>query len=230
MRFKAIFMDNDGTLMDFKAAEANALRSVLAMLKIDSPDAEEVYSRVNDQCWKDFEKGIITQEELRLRRFRKLLEYFHCASDQAATAHAAEVYVEALAQERILLPGALDAVKQIAEKLPVFILTNGISYVQHGRIDHSPLAPYLTGLLISTEIGAPKPAPDMYYRALEMAGVQPHEALMIGDSLTSDIQGAINAGVPACWYNPKHAQKPAGMKIDFEIDRIEQMAEISLME
>lgn len=230
MRFKAIFMDNDGTLMDFKAAEANALRTVLTLLKIDSPDAEAVYSRINDQCWKDFEKGVITQEELRLRRFRELLEHFHCASDPATTAHAAEAYVEALAQQRILLPGALDAVKKIADKLPVFILTNGISYVQHGRIDHSPLAPYLAGLLISTEIGAPKPAPDMYVKALEMAGVYPHEALMIGDSLSSDIQGAINAGVSACWYNPAHKPKPADMKIDFEIDRMEQMAEISLME
>jgi len=230
MRFKAIFMDNDGTLMDFKAAEANALRSVLAMLKIDSPDAEAVYSRINDECWKDFEKGIITQEELRLRRFRELLEHFHCASDQETTAHAAEAYVEALSQQRMLLPGALDTVKRIAEKLPVFILTNGISYVQHGRIDRSPLAPYLSGLLISSEIGAPKPAPDMYIKALETAGIQPHEALMIGDSLSSDIRGAINAGIPACWYNPKHSPVPDGWDIDFVIERMEQMADIALME
>ena len=223
-------MDNDGTLMDFKAAEANALGSVLHMLKIESPDAEAVYSEINGRCWQDFEKGIITQEELRLRRFRELLEHFHLPSDPKATVWAAEAYVEALARQSILLPGALDAVKRIAEKLPVLILTNGISYVQHGRIDSSPLAPYLSGLLISTEIGAPKPAPDMYLKALEMAGVRPEEALMIGDSLTSDIQGAVNAGIPACWYNPGHKVRPENMRIDYEIDRMEQMAEIALMD
>ena len=223
-------MDNDGTLMDFKAAEANALGSVLHMLRIESPDAEAVYSEINERCWQDFEKGIITQEELRLRRFRELLEHFNLPSDPEATAWAAEAYVEALAHQSILLPGALDAVRRIAEKLPVFILTNGISYVQHGRIDSSPLSPYLSGLLISTEIGAPKPAPDMYLKALEMAGAEPHEALMIGDSLTSDIQGAVNAGVPACWYNPKHKAKPKDLLIDYEIDRMEQMAEIALMD
>lgn len=223
-------MDNDGTLMDFKAAEANALGSVLHILRIESPDAEAVYSEINERCWQNFEKGIITQEELRLRRFRELLEHFNLPSDPEATAWAAEAYVEALAHQSILLPGALDAVRRIAEKLPVFILTNGISYVQHGRIDSSPLSPYLSGLLISTEIGAPKPAPDMYLKALEMAGAEPHEALMIGDSLTSDIQGTVNAGVPACWYNPKHKAKPKDLLIDYEIDRMEQMAEIALMD
>ena len=77
MRYKAILMDNDGTLMDFKAAEANALSSVLSLLKIENPEAEAVYSEINARCWRDFEKGIITQEELRLRRFRELLEHFH---------------------------------------------------------------------------------------------------------------------------------------------------------
>ena len=230
MRFKAIFMDNDGTLMDFKAAEAHALRSVLNRLNISSPDAEAVYSRINDQCWKDFEKGIITQEELRLRRFRELMEHFQCQSDEKAAAYAAEAYVEALSHQSILLPGALEVVRTIAARLPIVILTNGISSVQHGRIDRSPLAPYISGLLISTEIGAPKPAPDMYYKALEMTGIKPYEALMIGDSLSSDIQGSINAGIPACWYNPGHKIRPDGMEIDFVIDRIEQMAEVAFMD
>lgn len=221
-------MDNDGTLMDFKAAESNALKCVIDQLGIEDPTAEKIYSEINDRCWKDFEKGIITQEELRIRRFRELMEYFHCSAEPEAVVQTAEAYVEALSHQSILLPGALEVVKKIAEKLPIIILTNGISYVQHGRIDHSPLSPYLSGLLISTEIGAPKPAPDMYMKALDMMKIAPHEALMIGDSLTSDIQGAINAGVPACWYNPGHKETPEGMKIDFVIDRMEQMAEAAL--
>ena len=156
--------------------------------------------------------------------------HYQMNSDAENVADAAEAYVEALSHQSILLPDALETVKKISEKLPVVILTNGISHVQHGRIDASPLAPYLSGLLISSEIGAPKPALDMFERALELMNVQAHEALMIGDSLTSDIQGAINAGIPACWYNPEHKEKPDGMAIDFEIDSMEQMVQIALMD
>jgi len=225
VRFKAIFMDNDGTLMDFKAGEENALRGILDMLGLDREEGAKAYKRINDQCWKDFEKGLITQPQLRIRRFRELLEQFECNASSEDTAKA---YEEALSRQAILLPGSVEVVKKISEKLPVLILTNGISHIQHGRIDSSPLAPYLSGLLISEEIGAPKPAPDMYLKALEMMNIKPHEALMIGDSLTSDIQGAINAGVPACWYNPGHKEAPEGMKIDYIIDRMEQMAEAAL--
>ena len=197
------------------------------MLGIDDPMGPKVYEAINDQCWKDFEKGLVTQPQLRIRRFRELIEHYGCSVRPET---AAEEYEKALSRQSILLPGALEVVKTISKKLPVYILTNGISHIQHGRIDPSPLSPHLSGLLISEEIGSPKPAPDMYLKALEMAGVTPHEALMIGDSLTSDIQGAINAGVPACWYNPSHKPLPAGMEIDFVIDRIEQMAEAALAE
>ena len=228
MKFKAIFMDNDGTLMDFKAAEANALSCVIDQLGIDSPDAPEVYSKINDQCWKDFEKGLITQEQLRLRRFRELMEYFGCSCESGKVEQTAEAYVEELSHQNILLPGALDVVRKISEHLPVYILTNGISKVQHGRIDTSPLAPHLSGLLISTEIGAPKPAPDMYLKALDMAQIKPCEALMIGDSLSSDIRGAVNLGIPACWYNPERKMKPE-WAIDYEIHHIHEMADVALM-
>lgn len=229
MKFKAILMDNDGTLMDFKRAEVNALESVLDMLGITQPDAFQVYNEINDRCWKDFEKGLITQEKLRIRRFRELMEHYGCDCGDTAVQNAAEAYVEALSRQRILLPGALDVVRRISQRLPVVILTNGISSVQHSRIDYSELAPYLSGLLISTEVGAPKPAPDMYMKALEMlGGLNPEDVLMIGDSLSSDIRGAINAGIPACWYNPDGHSRPDGMNIDFEISRMEQMVDVAL--
>ena len=230
MRFRAILMDNDGTLMDFKAAEANALRSVLTGLKIDDPEAVRIYSEINDRCWKDYEKGLITQPQLRMRRFEELMQRYDCSGGEDEVVRAAEAYVEELSRQSVLLPGALDAVQMISQRLPVVILTNGISYVQHGRIDRSPLAPYLSGLLISSEVGAPKPAPDMYLKALELLDIEPYEALMIGDSLSSDITGAINIGIPACWYNPEHKPRPEGMKIEFEIDRIDQMAKVALID
>lgn len=225
MRFRAILMDNDGTLMDFKAGEANAIKAILKELNITAPDAAAAYKQINDQCWKDYEKGLITQPLLRIRRFRELIEFYGCSADPEQTAAA---YEAVLARQSILLPGALEVVKAISAHLPILILTNGISHIQHGRIDPSPIAPYLSGLLISSEIGEPKPAPDMYLKALDMLNLSAGEVLMIGDSLTSDIQGAINAGIPACWYNPGRKSCPAGMKIDYIIDRMEQMIDVAL--
>lgn len=228
MRFRAILMDNDGTLMDFEAGMHNAILEIFDLLNIKDPEGPAVYKRINDQCWKDFEKGILTQPQLKRKRFDELLSYYHLS---ASPDEMSRRYEDILAQQRILLSGALEQVQKISAKLPILILTNGISHVQHSRIDSSPLAPYLSGLLISTEVGAPKPHPDMYLKALEMlGGLKPTEVLMIGDSLTSDIQGAINAGIPACWYNPEHKARPDGMKIDFEIDRMEQMSEVALMD
>ncbi len=228
MKFKAILMDNDGTLMDFKAAEYNAIRSVLNILNITASEAPDIYSRINDQCWKDFERRIITQEELRICRFKQLIEWYHC-KPACSVEQIAEAYVNFLSQQSILLPGALEVVKKISKHLPIIILTNGIAKVQHGRIDHSEIAPYLSGVLISSEIGAPKPAPDMYLKALDIWGAKPNEVLMIGDSLTSDIQGAVNLNIPTCWYNPGHKVHPGDLKIDYEIDRIEQMTEVALL-
>jgi len=226
MRFRAILMDNDGTLMDFKAGEANAIGEVLKKLNISDPCGPEVYSRINEQCWKDFEKKLITQPQLRIRRFKELLEYYRCTGSPQ---EAAVWYEEALAGQSILLPGALETVRAISEKLPVWILTNGIAHIQHRRIEVSPIFPYLSGVLISSEVGAPKPAPDMYLKALQMlGGMRPEEVLMIGDSLTSDIAGAVNVGIPACWYNPQHSQSTSCLKIDYEIDSMEQMVEVAL--
>ncbi len=227
MRFRAILMDNDGTLMDFKAGETNAIREILASLEIADPNGPAIYGRINEQCWKDFEQGLVTQPQLRIRRFRELIEHYDC---DAVPEKIAESYEEALSRQSILFPGALEAVQKISARLPVVILTNGISHIQRRRFEASPLPPYLSGLLISEEIGAPKPAPDMYVKALEMLQIGPKEALMIGDSLTSDIQGAINAGIPACWYNPAHKPRPEGMNIDFEIDQISLMADVALMD
>ncbi len=226
MKYRAILMDNDGTLMDFAAGERNAIRQVLRELGIDDPNAPDLYSMLNDRCWKDYEKGLITQPQLKIRRFRELLEHYGHPADPAVICRQ---YEDALALQSILLPGALEAVQKIAAHLPIVILTNGIARVQHSRLERSALAPYLSGLFISTEVGAPKPLPDMYLAALHALGdVPPENALMIGDSLTSDIAGACNAGVDACWYNPGRLPRPDSLAIRWEIHSIDQMPLVAL--
>ncbi len=200
MRYDVLLMDADMTIFDFHKAEAEALRSVLDYLNITDPDATQVYSRINAQCWADLEKGLITQDELRVRRFAELMEYYHIEGDTQAVP---QLYVEALAQQRPLLPGALEAVQELAQIIPIAIVTNGIPYVQHGRFDKSEVRKYVQELVISGEEGFFKPDPRLIEVALQKMHTTKEHALMVGDSLSSDILGAQRAGVDACWLNPQ---------------------------
>lgn len=200
MRYDVLLLDADMTIYDFHAAEHEALRSVLEYLHITDPQAPEIYSKINAQCWADLEKGLITQDELRVRRFRELLEYYQISGD---VGDVPQLYVEALSHQSQLLPGALEAVQALARLAPIAIVTNGIPYVQHGRFDGSEARKYVQELVISGEEGFFKPDPRLIEVALRRMGTTRERALMVGDSLGSDILGAQRAGVDACWLNPQ---------------------------
>ncbi|NLD59394.1 MAG: noncanonical pyrimidine nucleotidase, YjjG family [Clostridiales bacterium] len=228
LTYDAILIDADDTLLDFRAAEKNAISEVIGALGIADPQAGEVYSRINLACWKEFERGAMTQAELRVRRFGDFLKFYGISADPG---EVGERFTDALSRQGMLLPGALEAVRAIAEKLPVALVTNGISSVQHGRIDRSPIRPYISALVISGEQGFQKPDPRMIFRALELLGsIEPGRALMAGDSLTSDVLAANRAGVDACWYNPSGEIAPAEYKIRYEIRDIRELPDIALAE
>ena len=226
MRYDAILIDADDTLLDFRAAEESALREMLRALGLDTPEAEACYRACNRACWAALERGEITQARLRHKRFEDFLRLQGRADDPA---QVGEAYLETLSKQDILLPGALDVVRVIAEFLPVALVTNGIASVQHGRIDHSPLRPYLKAVVISEEIGCAKPNPRMIHTALKaLGGVSPTRALMVGDSLQSDILCAKNAGTDACFLSPDGVPCPADLRPRYTIRRILELPPIAL--
>ncbi len=224
MRYKGIFIDADETLFDFQAGERVAAGRVLEFLGIKEPGALEVYSEINAELWRALEKGLTTQAQLKVKRFEILMERYGVAGDPAAVA---EFYVEALSEQSMLLPGALEAVERIAEKLPVSIVTNGISIVQRGRIGRSPLRHLIKDFVVSEEIGYAKPDPRVLEIALSNLGVAPQDALMAGDGL-ADMRCARNAGVDGCWYNPHGKARPEDLSPQYEIADISLLPEIAL--
>lgn len=226
MRYDAILIDADDTLFDFASSERNAIGEVISKLNITDPSAADEYSRINARYWAEFEKGNVTQPELRVLRFRDFLKTFRPDFDEN---EASEMYIVALSRQSILLPGAYEAVRRISEELPIAIVTNGIGMVQRGRMALSPIAPFIKALVISEEVGAPKPDPAMFNEALNrLGGIEPSRALMIGDSLSSDMAGAVAAGIDACWYNPLGKPRPDGLRLNYIIDSIEVMPEVAL--
>lgn len=203
MRYKYLLADNDNTLMDFSAAEYHALRETLAAVNI-TPDDETcaLYSHINDALWKALERGETTQKELKVKRFRQLLEAIGRTDLNAD--EVAALYSEHLSTRADLMPGAMEFLQAIHGKMKIALVSNGVSSIQRGRLSRSPFTPMLDAVIISEELGVSKPDPAMIYAALEQLGCSDkREAVLLGDSLSADIPAAINAGIDSIFLNLK---------------------------
>ena len=200
MRYDVLLMDADMTVFDFRAGERASIGEVMEWAGIADPGAAEEYSRINAACWADLERGLITQPQLQVRRFELFFSRFGCDKDPAA---GSRVFVAALSRQRKLLPGAEDALRELSAMAPIALVTNGVSAVQRGRFERSSVRQYVRDIIISSEIGFHKPDPRMIEFALDRMRTSRERALMVGDSLSSDILGAQRAGVDACWFNPE---------------------------
>lgn len=226
MRYSALLLDADDTIFDFAAAERYSIRKVLAFAGIEDPAAPEVYHRINAGHWRALERGETTQERLKVERFRDLAAHYGCDCDPA---EMTDIFVGALSTRRDLIPGAVEAVAAIARHMPVAIVTNGISQVQHGRFDSSPIMKHVSALVISGETGYAKPDPRLLFAALDrLGGIAPEKALVIGDSLTSDIAAANAAGIDAFWYNPGRKPLPGKYVISGELHSIGEAVSAAL--
>jgi len=222
MRYDVLLCDADNTLFDFNKAEENAFAIACETMGFSStPELLATYSAINEALWKLLEQGKIEQSVLRVQRFEQFLAAIHRDGDAQRMCDA---FVEALGQQSVPLDGAVEAVRRWSAKIPVVIVTNGIAQVQRGRMAKSELRPYISGLVISEEVGAAKPNPLMLEKGMELArATDKRRALMLGDSLTSDIAAAKNAGIDACWFNPKGAANDKGLPIAYEIASLDEV-------
>jgi len=227
MRYRAILFDADETLFDFQAGNRIAVNQLMDELGYLDPDRYEQYEAINLECWAALEKGILSHAQLQVARFVRFFDRYPVRGDPA---WAAERFLELLSRQSILLPHAESVVRQIAAKLPVVIVTNGATRTQKGRMALSPLKDLISSLVISQEVGVSKPRPEIFLQALKPLGLRPRDALMIGDGVGSDIRGANNAGIDACWYNPHGKPLPEGVRAEYIITDIRQSVAIALSE
>ena len=222
-RYDVLLCDADNTIFDFGKAEENAFAEACQRMGLEAT-AENLatYSRINEALWRLFEQGGITQSALRVRRFEQFLEAIGQAELDAQA--MAQAFVEALGRQSVPIDGAIDALRRWSRLLPVIIVTNGIARVQHGRMDGSEARHYIRGMVISEEVGAAKPDPKMIEAGMAAAGVRDRSrVLMLGDSLSSDIAAAANAGVDACWYNPQGKANDRGLPVAYTIRSLDDV-------
>ena len=200
--YTCLLLDIDNTLLDFDAAERQALTDTL--IHYDLPhDAETLaaYHEVNRQLWAGLAKGELNRNKLFAVRFARFLKALG-RPDPGNSREMNEYYEDQLSHHADLIPGALQALEELAEVATLAIVSNGAAKVQESRIEASGLDRYMDGIYISEKVGAAKPHPRLIETALRDLGISDKSrVLMVGDDLLADIKGGLNAGVDTCWIN-----------------------------
>lgn len=219
---KYVFFDLDDTLFDFKMAEKIAIKATLSHFGIEpTEETTSLYSKINLSCWEKLERGEYTREEVLNNRFKFL---FEALGQNLPFSEARQMYEHRLGIGHYFLPGAPELLETLKGKYEMYITSNGIAKVQAGRIASSGIEKYFNEIFVSEKVGANKPSVLFFDRVFEtIKDFDKDKAIIIGDSLTSDILGGINAGIRTCWFNPKHKQNNMDFKADYEVDSLDKI-------
>lgn len=225
--YTCVLLDIDNTLLDFDAAERQALTAMLAEYELPHDEAAcEVYHKVNRELWDDLAKGRLNKQKLFQIRFSRFMQAMQLP-DNGKGKVMNDRYEELLATHADLLPGALTALEELGEVATLAIVSNGSATVQEARITASGIDRYMDGIYISEKIGAAKPSAKLFEHALRDLGItNKSRVLMVGDDLLADIKGGLNAGVDTCWFNPKNAENKSGITPKFTVGSYEELYRI----
>lgn len=223
--YSILLFDADNTLFNFDVGNRRAFSKVCRICHL--PDTDELfhaYEAVNAEMWSAFDRGECTKDFLVVERFRLFLER---AGLQADPVQCNKIHLSTLATNTVLLPHALEVCRTLAQTHSLYIVTNAVAAVQKARLAASDLRPYITDAFISEDAGASKPSVAYFdYVFSRIPGITRENCLLIGDSPSSDLQGANNYGIPCCWYNPRGLARPDGMRIDYEIRDLPELLPI----
>ena len=222
-----LILDADGTLLDFQRAEAVALGNSLIQMGLQvSGDFCDTYHAINDSLWQEFEAGILCAHEIRAKRFMQVFERLGMVGDSNAFSAA---FLNNLVRESTFIDGAESLLIGLKNRIGVVLLTNGFADVQRARIARLGLVDTFDHVIISEEVGAAKPDRAIFDIAFERMGRPDKSSVLImGDSLSSDIQGGLNYGIDTCWFNPDQRANTTGIKPTYEIKHLNDVVDLLL--
>ena len=225
MSFQTIFLDLDDTILDFGAAERAAISKTLRDIGLDPTDALlNRYRELNEAQWEAFERGELTREQVLLRRFKLLFAELGLHYDVEATEDRYRGY---LGQGHYFVDGAPELLDYLAPKYDLYLASNGVADTQYSRLASAGSSHYFKEIFISETTGHHKPERAYFdYCFARIPNFDPARALIVGDSLTSDIQGGINAGIRTCWFNAKNKPRNPAILPDYEVHRLADLREI----
>lgn len=229
MAIKILLWDIDGTILNFEKAEEAAIRKGFEEnnLGVCTDQMLADYKQINKGYWEALERGEMTKEQILIGRFVEFFTKYNLDTSKADIFNKG--YQVDLGDTICFNDDAYDLLVQLNKKYKQYAVTNGTAVAQHRKIDRSGIGEILEKCFISEEVGYEKPS-EKFFEAVfeeikknEAVTVKRDEILIIGDSLTSDIKGGNNCGIKTCWYNPNHAGNESELRIDYEIDNLQQL-------
>ncbi|MGN7763089.1 YjjG family noncanonical pyrimidine nucleotidase [Paenibacillus sp. 22594] len=225
MKYEVILFDADDTLFDYGMAESKALYNAFVHfgLPTGAEDYAASYQEINRALWKDLEQGRTTSAVLRVERFNRLFAAHKLELNPEAFS---EAYLKFLGEGTYLIQGAVELCQELSG-YRLAVITNGIKDVQLSRIQGSPLSDTFEQIIISEETGYQKPEAGIFDYAFDKLGISDRsKVLIVGDSLTSDIQGGTGYGIDTCWFNPLGKEGAPGIHPTYEIRELSGLLEI----
>lgn len=220
--YRHLLFDVDDTLLDFAAAEHVALRLLFEEHALPfTPESVATYRRINRELWGSFEAGAITRDEVLHTRHSRLFLEFGREVDGAALDRRFSHHLEAGHQ---MMEGAFELIVSLQDDYDLYLVTNGVSRVQDTRLRASGLHSFFKGIFVSEDTGYQKPMKQYFdYVFARIPGFSTQATLIIGDSLSADIQGGCAAGLDTCWFNPGAKANASGVVPTYEIRRLDEL-------
>ena len=226
-KYKYLLWDIDGTIINFELAERAAIRSLFERFKLGDCSDEMLmyYSQINKRYWQLMESGKIKKDKMLVERFVEFFSNKGINADIAAEFN--KEYQIALCDTIVFNDDAIDIIKHQKKTCKIIIVTNGTEVVQEKKLERSGLNDIADNVFISELVGFEKPNIKFFEKVILEVGIKDlKEALIIGDSLTSDIQGGHNIGIDTCWYNPKNEENTTLLNPTYTIRNLHELENI----
>ncbi len=226
MKYPYLLFDADDTLFDFSRASARAFEKMCLAHDIPyTPENYRLYHEINVELWAAFDRGELSKEFITLERYVRFLKALALDRDPAACNRD---YLSGLGEGVYPLPHSEEVCRELKKRgHHMYLITNAVASVQRSRLRGSVFNDLFEAVFISEEAGAAKPSRAYFeYVARRLPGMTAENTLVIGDSLSTDMRGANNAGLPCCWFNPAGKPRPEGLRIDYEIRDLRELPEI----
>lgn len=222
--YKAIFLDIDDTVFNFRKCSESALKETFSTLGIEyNQSVFDFFSEIDDGLWTRQKRNQLTVDEVLNVRFVHLAEKLGIDYDN----HQVKMHFGNLLGEQFIMePGIENVLEELSGDYKIYAASNGILKMQDNRLQLSGLKKHFTDLFVSDDIGYAKPDINFFTESLNRSNLTTSNVLMVGDSLISDIEGASVAGIDSCWYNPYGLKNSSEVKVDYEINKLRGLLKI----